>query len=189
MIQQSIKVGLCLVVASVVLGSGDAEARCRSRGRCCGWGYGYANACGNNCGFVNNCSTGCGVSRCGAGGCGINSGCGVNGCGVGGCGVNGCSAAVNGQIIQPTATTVPVDSTYSVSKPIYNDQNPQLINQPGVVQPAPAPIDNRAAPQIKSTNPALQNTSPDPDNEGRNASKIQGTAPTKAPAPAANANP
>lgn len=188
----------CLVVAvvSMVMDSGNADARC-CRNRC-----GFRRGCGSGCGYgySGGCNTGCNT------GCGeISNGCGTTGCGTSGCGVNGCSAGmywngssytnapvnngmaptpVNGQILQS-------NGTYSTAKPTYNydgtinngvaPANPPVYNTapaPGVA-PAPAP----ASSAIDA------NSSPDVDNEGRNASRIQGTAPTKAPAPAANANP
>lgn len=175
----------CMVVAvvSLVVDSGNADARC-GRNRC-----GFRRGCGNGCGYRSGCNSGCGQ---------VTNGCGANGCNANGMVWNGSSytnapamnngmapTPVNGQILQP-------DGTYSVGKPNYNyDGTPAINNGVAPVNPnfntAPAPAPGVAPSPARSAVDA--NSSPDVDNEGRNASRIQGTAPTKAPAPAANANP
>ena len=178
----------CMVVAvvSLVMDGGNADARC-GRNRC-GYrrGCGYGGGWGNQCGYNSGCNTGCGQS---SNGCGTN-GCGANGCGAGmvwngsgyttapGVNYGTTPTPVNGQVLQP-------DGTYSTAKPNYYEGN-QYNNgiAPANRAPAPAPV----AP-IPGQSAVDANSSPDVDNEGRNASRIQGTAPTKAPAPAANANP
>lgn len=79
---------------------------------------------------------------------------------------------------------------YSVSKPIYDSQ-PNASVPAANTQPAPAAPQPGISEPEAGVAPAPQpGSSPtDPDSEDRKASKIPGTAPTKAPAPAANAQP
>ena len=170
--QRILMTGLLIAVVSVVAYSGDAEARCRCRRACGGrWqGNGYNNGYAHNNGYNTGMANYGGQS-------GWNN--------ANGNAVNADGTLINqGMNPQPanTAGVQGYDGTYSVSKPtIDNQTNTSVQGQLNAPQQiAPAPVQN----QVPQTN-----SSPDPDNEGRNASKIPGTAPTKAPAPAANATP
>lgn len=167
-LQRILGMGLLVAVVSVVC-SNDAQARWRGRNRCCG--YGYSTTYNYTYGATNQCNT---------------------------CAGNGQFVNQGAVMTNPTAPQPNI-----VNRPTYLDQTaptgpiPADAPQPVAAEPAPAianpPQVNNAPGNTLPSNPeAAQvptNTSPNPDNEGRNASKIPGTAPTKAPAPAANANP
>ena len=75
------------------------------------------------------------------------------------------------QDVSPNSPGIQTNINYVTSKPVYE-------------VPADQPAVN-----TQRLNYVDPNSSPDVDNEGKNASKLPGTAPTKAPAPAANATP
>lgn len=213
--QRILLTGLWIAIIGTVVGSGDAEARnrCgRGNGRC---NNGYAFNSGRNSNYNQNacgtCQTGftsgCNQSGCNQSGC--TSGCNVNPAVTGTMNGtvngnvqnqqwNGAPQQYNGTTQQWNAATqqwvttpanqgvIQTNGTYSAGKPITNDA---AAPQP-VTAPAPANnnfgnsnLNNRAGDAVQ------QNTSPDADNEGRGASKVQGTAPSKAPLPAATTNP
>lgn len=172
--QRLLRAGLLIAVISVAVSSGDAEARCRCRGgRFAGGGWSQGNNYAYNTGSSyyagqNGYSNGNQSGYSNGNQSGYSNGTVVNpGMNAVNPGVN--TAPVNAPINAPSVQT---NGNYSVGRPVYTTP--------------PAQGQQIAPPQ---TNQIQSNSSPDPDNEGRNASKIPGTAPTKAPAPAADATP
>lgn len=170
MTQQRIRLAvLGLAIVSVIASGATAEARGRCRCQNGGWRQGYSNGYGYNTAWN-----------------------GYNTAWNGNTGWNG-NTACNGTQNVYTNTTdmngsnMPANNV-TVGRPTYADPAaPQQVVNPAPIETAPAP-----APAVlinQQPNQVQSNSSPDPDNEGRNASKIPGTAPTKAPAPAANGTP
>jgi hypothetical protein len=194
--QRLLMTGLWMAIVGVTAFSGDADARgrCRNGGQGRGWrqnsNYGYGN---NNYGYGNN-NYGYGNNNYGYGSSNYGYG-NSNGYAYGNGTTYGTQPAYTNTMTPEMQTPVQPGTTYSVARPTLDAAGQPAA--PLTVAPQPAapravinqtPINDGVAPVI--TPPAAQtNSSPDPDNEGRNASKIPGTAPTKAPAPAANATP
>ena len=185
-----LRAGILVAVAAVMATDGSAEARCRSRraNRACCQTANY----GVNTPMMSNSY----VSPQPA--CGSCSG-------------NMTSAAVDSNMPSSYPTTVGGSGTQYDNPqyvgPQYNTNQPNVVTQPNatntVGRPVYDPRQNVNAPVAPAPQPGVGvnqstgapnantgATSPtDPESEDRKASKIPGTSPTKAPAPAANAQP
>ena len=166
--QRLLRAGLFIAIVSIVAISGDADARNRCRNGGIAGGRGWQQ---NNNYAYNSGTNYYGAQNGDANGnmvypntMNANS--------------NTANPAMNSNTVNPSG--IQNNGTYSVSKPVTN----AAAVQAGVPQPIVG-----TAPINQNPQPVQENSSPDPDNEGRNASKIPGTAPTKAPAPAADALP